>query len=145
MKFRTEIIIDRNIEDVAMVFGNPENTLKWLEGLRSVNLVSGDLGEVGSKSKVVFDSAAGRMEMTETVTVRDLPCEYATTYEGVGYFSWSHHAFEQIDQNSTRYILEQEVQLHGALKAASFLLKGTIRRQVKRTAAAFKKFTEAEV
>ncbi|MBL4585986.1 MAG: hypothetical protein JKX84_02865 [Flavobacteriales bacterium] len=145
MKFQSEIEIDRNIKDVSGVFGNAENTLKWLEGLHSAELISGIYGEVGAKCKVVFESAAGKMEMTETVTLRNLPEQYATTYEGVGYFSWSNHYFEEIDGNTTRYILEQEVELHGAFKAAGFLLKGTIRRQLEKTVVSFKRFTEAEL
>jgi hypothetical protein len=33
-------------------------TLKWLEGLRSVKHISGELRQVGSISNVVFDSPA---------------------------------------------------------------------------------------
>jgi len=145
VKFRFQIEIDRNIEEVCAVFGNPRNTLKWLEGLRSTELISGTYGEVGAKCRIVFESAAGKLEMTEMVTVKNLPKQYSTTYEGTGYFSWSNHYFEKIDEQTTYYILEQEVELHGAFKAAGFLLKGTIRRHVKRTVASFKKFVEAEL
>ncbi len=142
MKFRSEIIIDREINAVGAVFGDPQNTLQWLAGLRSVEPLTGKMGEVGSTCRVVCESAAGRMKMTETVTVRDLPMEYATVYEGVGYSSRSHHSFETVGESSTRYTLEQEVELHGAFKAAGFLLKGAVRKQLDRTVASFKKFTE---
>ncbi|MDP6909312.1 MAG: SRPBCC family protein, partial [Flavobacteriales bacterium] len=101
MKFQSEIDIELGMEEVIGIFEKPENTMEWLEGLRSIELISGNAGEEGSKNKVIFESALGRMEIIETIKVTNLPEEYGTTYEGVGYFSWSRHCFVPLDENRT--------------------------------------------
>ncbi len=143
MHFRAEIDIERGIDEVVSLFEKPENTLKWLEGLRSIELISGNAGEVGTISKVTFESALGRMEITEIIKVNNLPEEYATTYDGIGYFSWSRHHFIPVNENRTKYVSTQDVELHGALKAASFFLRGAVKKQLRKSLASFKEFAEA--
>jgi hypothetical protein len=117
-------------------------TLKWLEGLRSVKHISGELRQVGSISNVVFDSPAGRMFIKETVISNQLPDEYIMRYEGQGYVSYSNYSFEQLSDGSTRFIMQQHVELKGAFKLATGLLKGTMNRQLEKSAESFKRYAE---
>lgn len=142
MKFRSEIEIERPIGELLVLIQDPDVTLKWLEGLRSVKHVSGNLRQVGSISKVVFDSPAGRMFITETVISNDLPEEYIMRYEGQGYVSYSNYSFEQLSDGSTRFIMQQHVELKGAFKLAAGLLKGTMNRQLEKSAESFKRYAE---
>lgn len=144
MKFRSEVEIDRPIGELIVLIQDPENTLKWLEGLRSVKHVSGEFRQPGAISKVVLDSAAGRMLITETIIRNDLPDEYIMRYDGTGYVSYSNYSFEVITTGSTRFIMQQHVELKGALKLVAGLLKGTMDRQIKESAQSFKRFAESQ-
>jgi carbon monoxide dehydrogenase subunit G len=121
---------------------DPENTLKWLDGLRSVKHISGELRQAGAISKVVFDSPAGRMFITETVIRNELPEEYVMKYEGNGYTSYSNYSFEKLSDQSTKFIMQQQVELKGAFKLASGLLKGTMSKQLNKSAESFKRYAE---
>lgn len=125
-----------------MLIQNPEVTLKWLQGLRSVKHVSGELRQPGAISKVVFDSPAGRLLITETVVSNDLPQEYIMRYDGQGYVSYSNYSFEKVSKGSTRFILQQDVELKGALRLVEGLMKKTMEKQLNKSAESFKRYAE---
>ena len=142
MKFRAEVGIEKPIDILVALIQDPECTLQWLEGLRSVEHVSGEFRQPGAKSKVVFDSAAGRMLITETVLSNDLPNEYRIRYDGQGYVSYSNYSFEELDKNKTKFTMSQEIELKGALRLAQGLVRGKVKRQLQRSAESFKRFAE---
>ena len=82
------------------------------------------------------------MRITETIVRNELPEEYIMKYEGNGYTSYSNYSFEKISEGSTKFILQQQVELKGALKLASGLLKGTMSKQLSKSAESFKRFAE---
>lgn len=98
--------------------------------------------QAGAISKVVFDSPAGRMFITETVIRNELPEEYVMKYEGNGYTSYSNYSFEKLSDQSTKFIMQQQVELKGAFKLASGLLKGTMSKQLNKSAESFKRYAE---
>jgi carbon monoxide dehydrogenase subunit G len=142
MKFRSEVEIEKPIEELIVLIQDPDVTLKWLEGLRSVKHISGEFRKLGAVSKVVFDSPAGRMLITETILSIDLPEEYIMRYDGQGYVSYSNYSFEKVSNASTRFILQQDVELKGALKFVEGLLKKTMNRQLAKSAESFKRYAE---
>ena len=142
MKFRSEVEIEKPMDVLIPLIQDPNATLKWLEGLKSVKHVSGEERQAGAVSRVVFDSPAGRMFITETVIRNELPDEYIIRYEGNGYTSYSNYSFEKVSSESTKFILQQQVELKGALKLASGLLRGTMNKQLKKSAESFKRFAE---
>ncbi|GEM_PF-1132480 len=142
MKFRSEVEIEKPIEELIVLIQNPEVTLKWLQGLRSVKHVSGELRQPGAISKVVFDSPAGRLLITETVVSNDLPQEYIMRYDGQGYVSYSNYSFEKVSKGSTRFILQQDVELKGALRLVEGLMKKTMEKQLNKSAESFKRYAE---
>ena len=142
MKFKSEVEIERPMDELIVLIQNPENTLKWLDGLRSVKHISGDVRQAGAVSKVVFDSPAGRLRITETVICNELPDEYIMKYEGSGYIGYSNYTFQKLSDGSTRFTMVQHVELKGALKFAGGLLKGTMSKQIEKSANSFKNFAE---
>ncbi len=142
MKFRSEVEIDKPINELIVLIQDPDVTLKWLDGLRSVKHVSGEFRQEGAVSKVVFDTPAGRLLITETIIRNELPEEYIMRYEGQGYISYSNYSFEKLSEDSTRFVLQQQVELKGALKLAAGLLKGTMNRQLNKSAESFKRYAE---
>ncbi len=142
MKFTAEVEIAKPLEELIVLIQDPENTLQWLEGLRSVKHVSGEERQAGAVSKVVFDSAAGRLHIKETVISNKLPDEYIMCYEGPGYTSYSNYYFEKLSGDSSKFGMVQQVELKGALKLASGLVKGKMNQQLGRSAESFKRFAE---
>jgi len=142
MKFTAEVDIAKPMDELIVLIQDANNTLQWLEGLRSVKHISGEERQPGAVSDVVFDSAAGRLKIKETVISNNLPEEYIMRYEGPGYVSYSNYYFEKLAANSTRFFMIQQVELKGALKLASGLVKSKMKQQLGKSAESFKRFAE---
>ena len=48
-------------------FSNTDNLDKWIEGFKSIETISGEPNQVGSKYKIVIEEDGQRFEATETV------------------------------------------------------------------------------
>ena len=66
--YTTTITIDLPRDKVVALFDDPGNLPKWQRGLQSFEPLSGQPGQVGAKSKLVFQMGKRRMEMIETIT-----------------------------------------------------------------------------
>ena len=84
MKYEVQIEINQPIDRVIELFDSTENLYKWQEGLKEFKHLEGEPGQVGAKSQLRFEMGKRKIEMTETITVRDLPNEFSGTYEAKG-------------------------------------------------------------
>jgi len=65
-----EITVDKSIKESWAVQQDPTKLKDWILGFKSIDLIEGDAGTVGSKYKVVVDPGEGQedFEMIETIT-----------------------------------------------------------------------------
>lgn len=143
MKYTTEIIINKPVDDVVRLFDNPENLSRWMEGLQSFEHISGVAGQPGAKSKLIFKMGKRNVDMIETVITRNLPDEFTGSYEAKGVFNIVKNRFQKIDENKTNYISEQEFQFKGFMKCIAFLMPGAFKKQSMKYLIAFKSFAES--
>lgn len=145
MKYTCEIEINQPLEKVIALFDNPDNLTKWMDGLISFEPISGIPGQPGAKSKLKFDMGKrGKMEMIETILVRNLPHEFKGSYEAKGVFNIVKASFVSISENKTNYISEQEFKLKGFMKIIGFLIPGAFRKETMKYMNSFKKFAESQ-
>ncbi|QLG27186.1 hypothetical protein HUG10_06365 [Halorarum halophilum] len=81
MKYTMETGIDAPIEEVAALVGETTNRIGWMEGIVSQEHVSGSPGMPGAKDQLVFEMNGNTIELTATVTERDLSDEFRQTME----------------------------------------------------------------
>ena len=93
MKYNSEVVIDLPRPRVVELFDNADNLSKWQPGLSSFEPLSGELGQTGAKSRLVYDMNGRRVEMTETIVSRDLPDEFSATYAAKGVMNWKENWF----------------------------------------------------
>lgn len=142
MKYSTEIEINLPVAKVIELFDDPENLKHWQPGLKSFEHISGVPGQVGAKSKLLFQMGKREMEMIETITARNLPQEFSGTYEVDGVFNIVKNYFVPIDENRTKYISEQEFQFKGFMKIMGWLMPGMFKKQSQTFLENFKNFAE---
>ncbi|MES2588375.1 MAG: SRPBCC family protein [Bacteroidota bacterium] len=142
MKYSLEIVIDKPIQEVIEKFDNVENMKEWMDGLQSFEHLSGTLGEVGAKAKLVFQIGNRNIEMIETITVKDLPKEFSGTYDAKGVHNIVKNYFSEIDSDSTLYKTDQEFQFKGFMKIIAALMPGAFKKQSKKYLVDFKTFVE---
>ncbi len=143
MKYTSRIVINRPRQRVVELFDDPENLPKWMAGLRSFEHISGEPGQPGAKSRLVFDQGDGSLEMIETVTRRDLPDEFAGTFETDGVCNSIVNRFVEDGPQSTRWISENEFRFEGFMRFAAFFMQPLFWYQSKKFMRAFKQFVES--
>ena len=143
MQYNFEIIIDLPREDVVALLDNPENIYKWQEGLVSFAPISGQYGQVGAKSKLVYKLFGRSVEMIETITTRNMPDEYSGTYESDGVFNVVKNRFYENGPDKTRWVTENKTQFSGSMRLLSKIISGAVRNQTRDLMINFKKFAES--
>ncbi|MGX7667406.1 SRPBCC family protein [Flavobacterium pedocola] len=146
MKYNCEVEINQPVNRVIELFDNADNLTKWMEGLESFEPLSGTPGQPGAKSLLKFKMGKRRMEMTETVTVRNLPEEFSGTYEMDGVTNNIKNSFIAVSDTKTLYRTENEfiIKNNFVMKMFALLMPGLFKKQSMKYLESFKKFAESQ-
>lgn len=68
MNITTTVIINKPIRQVWDFYDNPDNLKLWLANFKSFELISGNPGETGTKSKHIYEEKGRIITMFETIT-----------------------------------------------------------------------------
>ena len=142
MKYTSEIGIDLPVSRVVEIFDNPEYLKHWQPGLISFEHLSGVAGRPGAKSRLKYKIGKRAIEMIETITVRNLPHEFAGTYEAKGVYNIISNKFIPLSENRTRYITESEFRFRGFMRLVAFFMPGAFKKQSRKYLQDFKRFAE---
>lgn len=145
MKFKCQVDINSPVDKVIELFDNPDNLKEWQDGFVSFEHLSGIEGQPGAKSKILYDAGKRRIELIETITVKNLPEEFSGTYEAKEMSNTMKNSFTSIE-GGTRYEAEIEyTRLNGFMvKVMAFLFPGMFKKQVQKWMNQFKEFAEKE-
>jgi hypothetical protein len=142
MKYLSQILIELPLEKVIEKFDDPDNMKHWQPGLLSFEHVSGEPGKPGAVSRLRYRMGKREIEMTETITLRDLPYRFDGTYEAKGVLNIIKNTFESVDGNRTRWTSENEFRLKGVMKLMGWLMPGAFKKQTQTYMTNFKEFAE---
>lgn len=142
MKYSVEIDIHLPRDQVIALFDDPDNLYKWQEGLLSFEPLSGEPGQPGAKSRLVFQMGKRRLEMIETITVRDLPDEFSGTYDASGVHNLVRNRFLELGPNQTRWVSENQFQFRGFMRLVALLFARQFPKQSLKYLQDFKAFAE---
>ena len=144
MKYTLDIEIELPRERVIELFDSTENLKKWQPELMSFEHISGEPGQEGAKSKMLYKMSKREVEMVETITKNNLPDEFNGTYEAKGVMNWVNNSFVEEGENKTKWISENEFQFSGFMKLIGFFMKGSFPKQSYKYMEQFKAFAENE-
>ncbi|MCR9290538.1 MAG: SRPBCC family protein [Bacteroidetes bacterium] len=145
MKFKCQVDIDLPINKVIELFDNPDNMKEWQDGFERFEHLSGVSGEPGAKAKITYDMGKrGKMELIETVLVRNLPHEFSGTYEHKHMTNSMKNSFEEVGANKTRWVAELHyTKLNGfMIKMMAFFFPRMFKKQTQKWMDQFKVFAE---
>ena len=142
MRYKTEVLINLPRARVIELFDSFENLKKWQEGLVSIEHISGDPGQPGAKTRLLYDMGRRRMEMIETIIERNLPDEFSGTYDASGVHNIVRNYFYD-EGEQTRWALDSEFQFRSFMRIMSLFIPGSkFREQTRSSMEAFKRFAE---
>ncbi|WP_462280286.1 SRPBCC family protein [Salinivirga cyanobacteriivorans] len=144
MKYTVAIEINLPRKDVVELFMNPDNYPKWMEGLETYEVLEGEHGKDGARSRYFFKTGKREITMIETILKNDLPERLEVNYKAKGVYNNVISQFEIIDDKSTRYISIQEFRFKGFMKMLGWFMPGAFKKQTYENLEAFKKFVESD-
>lgn len=144
MKYTNEVIINAPRAKVVELFENPDHIAKWQPGFISMEHLSGNAGEVGAKTKLLYQMGKRKIEMVETITDKALPDRFGGTYEAKNVWNEVVNHFEELPDERTRYRAETEFRLMGFMKIMGWLMPGAFRKQSQKYLDLLKDFAEQE-
>jgi uncharacterized membrane protein len=143
MIYTTSIVIDAPLQEVVSKFDSEDNLKHWMRGLQSIELIEGQKGEVGAKSLVKFDMGKRKVEMTETILLKDLPNSIHMSYTTKGVYNVVKNQFKDLGDGRTEMSQEQEFQFDSwGMKVLGFLMPGAFKKTSNQYATDFKNFVE---
>ena len=142
MKYTVSTIINKPVNEVVELFDNEENMFKWMEGLQSVELLEGEKGKKGAKSKMKFELGNRKIEMIESILESSLPERMVTAYASRGVNNIIFTKMEA-EGDKTKYIAEQEFRFKGLMKLMGWLMPGAFKKQSQKYLEDFKRFAES--
>ena len=141
MKYQTEVTINASRERVLELFDSTENLYKWQDGLKSHEHLEGEPGQPGAKMKLVYDNNGRKIELIETITVRNLPAEFSGIYEAPNVWNLNENFFYE-EGGQTRWVTDTEFRGKGLMWVMMKLMPGMFKKQTQKTMNDFKAFVE---
>ncbi len=108
MKFKGSVDIAKPREIVVKYFADPQYLGEYQDGFVSKELLSGEPGQNGAKSKMLYKQGKRAIELTETILSNKLPDAFDAEYHHIHMDNFMRCKFIQIDANNTRYEYEFE-------------------------------------
>ena len=142
MKYSTEVIINLPRSRVIELFDNTENIYKWQQGLKSFETISGNPGQEGARSSMVYESRKGDLNMTETITKRNFPDEFHTIYESRGVYNEMYNYFSEVETNKTIWRTESVFKFRGFMALMAPFMKTAFSSNTLLNMEHFKTFAE---
>ncbi len=141
--YTLEIEIELPRARVIELFDDPDNLSKWQPGLQSFERLSGEPGQPGSQSKLVYLNGKHRIELIETVTERRLPDVFDGTYEWKGGSNTLTNRFIELGPSRTKWVSTCQYHFQRLpMKLMGFFLPGMFRKQNMTFLRHFKAFAE---
>lgn len=150
VKYGHTITVDKNIDDAWEIYHDASKYDQWLKGFKSIDLISGDPGAVGSKYKVVVKPAPDQpnFEMTQTI-ISMKPNDHITLQFDADMMKFVQKATFSEEGGKTTIATDSEVFGSGILSKSMFALMemttGTFQAQEEENYNNLKKVIEENV
>lgn len=144
MKYQVEVALDLPRWRVVELFDDPDNLAKWQPGLQSFELIEGESGQPGARSRLVYDIDGRQVEMIETIEKRALPHTFTGTYEAAGVWNRVENHFFEEKPERTRWLTDVGFKFSGLMRVLAFFMRGRFRKQTAENMRRFKEFAMSE-
>jgi hypothetical protein len=146
MKYAGSIDIAKPRNEVVNYFADPSYLGHYQDGFVRKELISGEQGQDGAVSKMLYTYGSRDMELTETIVVNHLPDAFEAHYHHKHMDNTMKCRFIAIDDQSTRYEYEfKYTRISWVMpRLMAILFPGMYRKQGEKWMRQFKEFVESQ-
>lgn len=144
MKIRTEVVIDADPKTVWRAFDNPDNLQKWQPTLRSFRTISGEPGQPGAVSELLYDENGREIRVMECLTERREPHFMAGSYASDRGKAIVVNQFEDLGDGRTRWVAWWNHVSRGIFRLLSPFMKRSMAKRIDDDLQRFKLMVETE-
>lgn len=145
MKFTCTAEINRSLPEVVELYSDTKHVEYWLKGFVSKEVITGNMGQPGSKAKITMNFRNKTMELIETVQSNHLPTQITALYEHKHMINTMSSRFEPVAADKTLLAVDVHyTKFIGVMpKLMSVLVPGMFRKQTQKMIDDFKAFAES--
>ncbi len=141
--FTQTIEINLPRDKVIELFDNSENMVHWQNGFKGLEHLSGEPGQVGAKSKIVYETGKHKIDLYETITKRNFPDEFCGFNEWDSGRNSMENKFFQVGGGKTRWESTVSYEMKTFfMKAMALVMSGKFKSQTYKFMENFKAFAE---
>ncbi len=144
MQYSCDINIALPRQQVVALFDDASHYADWQEGLLSHELVEGQAGTVGAKSRIRQQMGKRVIEMTETIAERNLPDSTTLIYEAPGVWNSVASRFSDDAEGGTHWHIDCEFRCSGFLRLMAWLMPGMFKKQTQKMMTDFRDFAVSQ-
>jgi len=142
MIYEKELIIELPRDKVVELMDSFDNLKKWQPGLKSFEHISGEPGQKGAITKLIYEERGREVEMTETIVTRNFPNEFTALYEGKNVINRFENYFYEEGPNKTRWRTISDFKFSGIWVILSIFMRRAFPKQTLKDMKSFKNFVE---
>ena len=129
IKFEEEIVINANIDTIAMILNNPALINNYMPGVENYSLKKGDLGKKGAVAEIKINTEGNDIVLKETIIYNNLPKEIKFSYEADRVYNVVKYRLQVLTNNKVKLNYIQEFKFNGYMKFVSFFMESALRSQ----------------
>ena len=136
------VMVNKPPAEVWEKFSNTDNLPKWIEGFKSIETISGEPNQVGSKYKVVIEDNGQTFEATETV--KEIVENEKFAFELDSDMATTDVEFTLINKGLSTEVVEKDTFTGKGIfwKALFYWMQSSMKERSKTNLERFKKFAE---
>jgi hypothetical protein len=144
MNSRVELVIDAEQAEVAELFADPRNNIRWMDDIARIEPISGELGRPGSVYRLV--PKRGALVFVARVVRRALPGELRLSLQARRVAVSATDTFCRLSDGRTKLISEEVFTFQGVFsKVVGFFGRRSIAGAHRRHMDLFKRFAETQL
>lgn len=143
MRYTKEIKVNVPIDEFVQKLDNIDNLKHWQRGLISAEHISGDLRLFGDKMRLIYRFGSRTLEITETITKRNLPNEFHANYKSKTSQNLQQNFYKKTNDGFTMWTSHNEfVPLNFKMRLILFFMPNAFKTQSVTYMQDFKNFAE---
>ena len=142
MQYSLQIEINQPFVQVAALFERGFSSKAWLPHLKVIQPIEGVVGEVNSKSKLIFQMGNREVTMIETILAKDLPHLISGRYELNGAINYVTNRLVDLGNERTLLVSEQTYHFKGTFRLLAWLRPDLFKKQSMAYLQQFKQYAE---